>query len=66
VQKLEVTITVKANGQTKTFQLRPNRDNTSRNTKFTRVGLADKSPLLMSRQGVYIPDSLFKANGKKG
>jgi len=50
----------------KTFQLSPNRKPAD-NQEFERQGLPEKCPVLVSRQGAYIPHDIFKApktNGK--
>ncbi len=59
----DVKISYKLNGVAHIFPLSPNREDTDKQ-EFIRVGLADKSPLLMSRQGVYIPKDKTKAGRK--
>ena len=55
----EVTLVVKSNGQSKTFQLASNREAEGKKVNFNRMALPDKCPILMSRQGVYIPKTLL-------
>jgi len=58
--KLVITDTSHNPAVTSTIKLAENRKD-GKNQNFIRLGLPDKSPLLMSRQGIYIPKDL---NGK--
>lgn len=64
-QKLtDMVISYTLNGIKHTHPLTTNREDTDKQS-FVRVGLADKSPLLISRQGVYIPKDKAKSKDRK-